>query len=345
MTDPGDKFTAEVFDVSYRHKDNDKKRKGKARAKNIDEPQTNTEYILGVIDVEEGDRLDAIYLGGAHAISLEHTKNGVYTAFDTLRKKSEKIPVHKPDESGTLSEGDIITVVFDSHTNPYLGHAVGETDGYWVHLPVEQSFKFIEDSPQLKVRVVFKIGNFAIADFIEDKEYQDFTKREQSTEDVESKKDATSKEASTEQSNTTDDRQSVAQTVDNTSGSADTQDEQKNSESLQEKRKRALDAATESPEEEINRTSKATYTRSSAIRDYVKTRANGVCEYCEEPAPFNTSNGDPYLEAHHIDELSQGGEDHPDKVVALCPSCHMEIHYGDSGGEINQNLREKYGQE
>jgi len=39
-------------------------------------------------------------------------------------------------------------------------------------------------------------------------------------------------------------------------------------------------------------------------------RAEGFCEKCKEKAPFiKSSNGEPYLEVHHIIPLSQGGLD------------------------------------
>lgn len=110
---------------------------------------------------------------------------------------------------------------------------------------------------------------------------------------------------------------------------------------LREKRNKAEKAANGSPEREVSGDFGSRYNRSPAIKDYAKSRANGVCEYCEESAPFKTDSGEPYLEVHHVDELGEGGEDHPDKVVALCPNCHKEIHYGQQGDRINQNLQEK----
>jgi len=83
------------------------------------------------------------------------------------------------------------------------------------------------------------------------------------------------------------------------------------------------------------------YQRASAIKEYVKTRADGICEACGEAAPFRTPDGEPYLETHHVDELGKGGEDHPDKVVAVCPTCHKQIHYGENGEELNEAIRER----
>ena len=39
--------------------------------------------------------------------------------------------------------------------------------------------------------------------------------------------------------------------------------------------------------------------RSEDLRIYVRRRANGRCQGCEEPAPFSTRKGHPYLEPHH----------------------------------------------
>ncbi|MDF4355189.1 HNH endonuclease signature motif containing protein [Vibrio parahaemolyticus] len=61
-------------------------------------------------------------------------------------------------------------------------------------------------------------------------------------------------------------------------------------------------------------------------------RAEGFCEKCKEKAPFiKRSNGEPYLEIHHIIPLSQGGLDSLENVISLCPNCHREIHFGPAG--------------
>ncbi|OBU29909.1 HNH endonuclease [Photobacterium phosphoreum] len=57
--------------------------------------------------------------------------------------------------------------------------------------------------------------------------------------------------------------------------------------------------------------------------------AKGICEACHQPAPFmKKSNGEPYLEVHHIKPLSQGGEDSLENVQAICPNCHRKMHFG-----------------
>ena len=65
----------------------------------------------------------------------------------------------------------------------------------------------------------------------------------------------------------------------------------------------------------------------------VLLRANGVCEYCKEHAPFKRKGGGkgkgtPYLEVHHIQTLADGGDDTVENAEALCPNCHRNKHFG-----------------
>lgn len=60
--------------------------------------------------------------------------------------------------------------------------------------------------------------------------------------------------------------------------------------------------------------------------EYAKIRANGICELCAKPAPFEDKFGIPFLETHHIIFLSKGGTDTVDNVAAICPNCHRKIH-------------------
>ncbi|WP_323676906.1 HNH endonuclease [Halorubellus sp. PRR65] len=83
------------------------------------------------------------------------------------------------------------------------------------------------------------------------------------------------------------------------------------------------------------------YSRSVAIKRYVKERAEGECEGCREQAPFISKTGEPYLHAHHVFELSKGGKDTIDSVIALCPNCHYRVHHGVDGDAYNQELIEK----
>ena len=68
------------------------------------------------------------------------------------------------------------------------------------------------------------------------------------------------------------------------------------------------------------------FERDPYVVAHAKRRANGTCELCEQPAPFTSKDGEPYLETHHILWLSRGGEDTVENTVALCPNCHRRMH-------------------
>lgn len=80
--------------------------------------------------------------------------------------------------------------------------------------------------------------------------------------------------------------------------------------------------------------------RANAVRQYALQRARGRCESCKEDAPFESKDG-PYLEVHHIDRLCDGGPDHPEHVIALCPNCHRRAHYAKDFASFNESLRAK----
>lgn len=69
-----------------------------------------------------------------------------------------------------------------------------------------------------------------------------------------------------------------------------------------------------------------TYERNPYVIEYTKRRARGICQLCGNPAPFMDKNGLPFLETHHIEWLSNGGEDTIENTVALCPNCHRKMH-------------------
>lgn len=100
--------------------------------------------------------------------------------------------------------------------------------------------------------------------------------------------------------------------------------------SLDDLRLAAMAAAKAAPSSKM--TSATVYERSRKVRDYVLARCGGKCEHCRKDAPFLRSNGSPYLEPHHIRRLSDGGPDDPRFVIALCPNCHREAHFGDAVG-------------
>lgn len=68
------------------------------------------------------------------------------------------------------------------------------------------------------------------------------------------------------------------------------------------------------------------FSRNPYVAELAKRKAKGICQLCENPAPFNDKDGKPYLETHHIVWLSEGGEDTIENCTALCPNCHQKMH-------------------
>lgn len=83
-------------------------------------------------------------------------------------------------------------------------------------------------------------------------------------------------------------------------------------------------------------TTTKTFDRDPYVAEYVKRRANGLCDLCGNPAPFLDKKGKPYLESHHIKWLSKGGEDTIYNAVALDPSCHRKMHILDKEEDVRK---------
>lgn len=81
------------------------------------------------------------------------------------------------------------------------------------------------------------------------------------------------------------------------------------------------------------------FIRSAEVVKETKRRANGICQLCNQPAPFIDKNGDPYLEVHHIIWLSRGGKDTTENTAALCPNCHTRMHVLDKPEDIEKLKR------
>jgi len=67
--------------------------------------------------------------------------------------------------------------------------------------------------------------------------------------------------------------------------------------------------------------------KNSKLTRLIKEKVKYTCEICGQK-PFIKKNGEPYAEAHHIEELSKGGLDLPNNLICICPTCHMVIHHG-----------------
>ncbi|NIM97164.1 MAG: hypothetical protein GTO24_03470 [candidate division Zixibacteria bacterium] len=107
---------------------------------------------------------------------------------------------------------------------------------------------------------------------------------------------------------------------------------------MEELRRKALERATANAS--TSERLVVTRARADAIKLYALKRANGICEFCGNPAPFITQNRRPYLEAHHLRRLSDGGPDDPEWVAGVCPNCHRQAHYGHDADSIKKRLTE-----
>ena len=109
---------------------------------------------------------------------------------------------------------------------------------------------------------------------------------------------------------------------------------------FEEFRKKAYEKAVGQPEIMLKANSSIAK-RSDLIKIYALSRARGNCEGCLNEAPFLKRNGQPYLEVHHIKELSKGGSDSPINVIALCPNCHTRVTRGIDGLDFNFELKKR----
>jgi len=80
------------------------------------------------------------------------------------------------------------------------------------------------------------------------------------------------------------------------------------------------------------------YQRDSSVKAWVLKHANGVCECCNQQAPFLGSDGLPYLEVHHVRKLAESGSDTTSNAIAVCPNCHRELHYGEQAKNLIEKL-------
>lgn len=83
------------------------------------------------------------------------------------------------------------------------------------------------------------------------------------------------------------------------------------------------------------------YKRVTAVKSWVLQQAQGKCESCDQPAPFNGSDGEPFLEVHHVRQLADNGSDTVENAVALCPNCHREAHYGENSKSFISRIYER----
>ncbi|TCA40084.1 HNH endonuclease [Rhizobium leguminosarum bv. viciae] len=82
--------------------------------------------------------------------------------------------------------------------------------------------------------------------------------------------------------------------------------------------------------------------RDPAIVAYARRRAGYKCEVDNcAVVPFETANGLPFVEVHHILPLGKGGRDSVQNVACLCPAHHREVHHGKHMKAITNSLIQK----
>ena len=91
---------------------------------------------------------------------------------------------------------------------------------------------------------------------------------------------------------------------------------------------------------EQTQSSGKSYVRDPEVRSWVRQQAEGKCEGCGEPAPFE-KDGRPFLEVHHVKHLAQEGSDRTSNAVALCPNCHRRCHHSNDRDEFTASLYTK----
>lgn len=116
-------------------------------------------------------------------------------------------------------------------------------------------------------------------------------------------------------------------------------DSQEFEEAVKEIKKRGFKAppsGNKNPPKEL--TLSVAFKRDPKVVAFVELRARGICELCGKDAPFLRMNGEAFLEVHHIQPLSEGGEDTVKNAAALCPNCHRECHHGCRREELRNDL-------
>jgi hypothetical protein len=85
------------------------------------------------------------------------------------------------------------------------------------------------------------------------------------------------------------------------------------------------------------------FVRDTAVKEWVRKNAKGICEGCGSAAPFLQEDGTPFLEIHHVHQLVDGGSDRVSNTVALCPNCHRRAHLSKDRQEFRELLYTRIG--
>jgi 5-methylcytosine-specific restriction protein A len=83
------------------------------------------------------------------------------------------------------------------------------------------------------------------------------------------------------------------------------------------------------------------YERDRDVKAWLLKFSNGLCECCQNEAPFISDLGIPFLEVHHVIRLADGGADSINNAVAVCPNCHRALHHSKDKSELIESLYRK----
>ena len=86
------------------------------------------------------------------------------------------------------------------------------------------------------------------------------------------------------------------------------------------------------------------YKRDPKIRQEALEKSNYKCFFDNNHITFKTSNGEVYMEGHHIIPVSRKESftqdlDVIENILCLCPTCHRKIHFGIN--EVKQIMLEE----
>lgn len=92
--------------------------------------------------------------------------------------------------------------------------------------------------------------------------------------------------------------------------------------------------------------STTSYERDPQVVAITKLRADHRCEVanCANHS-LEGSDGDKYVETHHLIPLAEGGPDEIENTAALCAIHHRELHYGINRGGLTASLQLMRGSE
>lgn len=84
------------------------------------------------------------------------------------------------------------------------------------------------------------------------------------------------------------------------------------------------------------------YERDGKLSALMKSKADFLCQLCGHPT-FESSNGNNYVESHHVIPRGTKGSDDPRNIIIVCPNCHSKFDFGSEKVKIQtyQLLRNK----